>query len=141
MPNRVVVVCPRVGAGVVPGPGLRVEVTAHPDRVVSMPGYVMLPADDSSRWPAPDEGGDYRLDLPCTPPGAAWGWVLGARVVDAYERVVAEIPAATYLLPEGPEIELTALTPVELNPVTPGTPGLPAGLVPWPDDPAFYYVP
>lgn len=141
MPNRVVVVSPRVGAGVVPGPGLRVEVIAHPDRVVSMPGYVMLPADDSSRWPAPDESGDYRLDLPCTPPGSGWGWVLGARVVDAYERTVAEIPTATYLLPEGPEVALSALSPIELPPTTPTNPGPPGGLVPWPDDPAFYYVP
>jgi hypothetical protein len=138
MPNRVVVVSPRVGAGVVPGPGLRVEVVAHPDRVVPMPGYMMLPADDPSAWPTADEAGDFRLSLPCTPVGSDWGWVLGAHVVDAFGRLVAEVPEATYRLPEGGEVALADLTPVDLPPTTPG---LPSNLVPWPEDPAFYYVP
>jgi hypothetical protein len=138
VPSRTVVVSPRLGSGQVPGPGLRVEVVAHPDRVVPLPGFVMLPADDPSSWPLESAPGEYRLTLPCTPPGSTWAWMLGARVLDQYERVVAEIPTRTYLLPEGAEVALSDLVPVTPSPTDPP---LSAGLIPWPDDPAFFYVP
>ncbi|QIS38597.1 hypothetical protein [Clavibacter capsici] len=138
MPFRTVVVSPRLGSGQVPGPGLRVEVVAHPDRVVALPGYVMLPADDPSSWPVESADGEYRLTLPTTPEGSSWAWVLGARVLDQYDRVIAEIPEGTYLLPEGDEVALTELVPVVAPPTDPP---LSVGLAPWPEDPAFFYVP
>jgi hypothetical protein len=138
VPFRTVVVSPRLGSGQVPGPGLRVEVVAHPDRVVALPGFVMLPADDPSSWPVVSGAGEYRLALPTTPASSPWAWVLGARVVDQYGRVVAEIPTRTYLLPEGAEVALSDLVPTV---VPPTDPPLSAGLVPWPEDPAFFYVP